>query len=251
MNETENNDLASKADGTPVHASLSELIEIRDGEPNAYEAHVAGCSFCQARLEEVYTAAKTLQDTMLFAADLPVPDTAWLNIEKQLKDKLSSDAHASSSMVPRELMATQNKSPRPSFWSSINAAVYSLAAAIMFTGMVTLYTSQQSNQQARQDSLALQASIQSLMDNSRGLETVLQQVAVQNNAPPLSFADQSTVDRLQWRLMAVDQKIHESESGDDVDYEQIKALWNERIDALNEMNKVYYGNQVATTNERF
>jgi len=120
----------------------------------------------------------------------------------------------------------------------------------MFTGLVSLYTFQ-GQQQARIETQALQASIQSLMDNSRGLESVLQQVADQDGT--LASVDSATAERLQWRLMMVDQKIHESESSDTVSYEQIKELWADRIDALTALNTLYYTNQAApeTADARF
>lgn len=234
------------------HASLDDLISIRDGEWRAVSAHISDCEFCQARLEEVYSAGEKLKDHLLFEAERPVPTTAWAAIQAQLEER-GSDTHvlpmgfAASEAINEQSTAGQiiAGSKTTSFWSSINTAIYSLAAAIVFTGSVSLYTFQ-GQQQARVEARELQASIQSLMDNSRGLESVLQEVAAQNSA--LSLSDQSAVERLQWRLMMVDQKIHESESSDDVSYEQIKALWADRIDALNELNRLYYTNQVSMNN---
>lgn len=234
------------------HASLDDLISIRDGEWRAASAHISDCEFCQARLEEVHSAGEELRDHLLFEAERPVPKTAWAAIQAQIAERdsntLSQTMGFASSAPSIEHTSAQNVfagGKATSFWSSINTAIYSLAAAIVFTGSVSLYTFQ-GQQQARVEARELQASIQSLMDNSRGLESVLQEVAAQNSA--LSLSDQSAVERLQWRLMMVDQKIHESESSNDVSYEQIKALWADRIDALNELNKLYYTNQVSMNN---
>lgn len=237
--------LDSNIEGSDIkHASIGDLISIRDGDASIKREHLEECVFCQARLEEVYSAAKLVQDTLYFEAELPVPDAAWLRIEAKLRAKGVEEKIESVPVSPI-LAAQPLDMGRTSFWSSISTAIYSLTAAVVFTGAVSLYTFQ-GNQQARFETQALQASVQSLMDNSRGLESVLQNVATQTN--PLTMAQQSTEERLQWRLMMVDQKIHESESADDTDYEQIKRLWADRIDALNELNKLYYTNQVAANN---
>ncbi len=225
-----------------VHASLTDLMSIRDGDRSTAFTHVQQCEFCQARLEEVHTAARNVHDSMLFEAELPVPTRVWANIEAQLRANGISELEPHGGAVNTELLLAQQTVKKQSMWSSINTAIYSLAAAVMFTGLVSLYTFQ-GQQQSLAETQALQASIQSLMDNSRGLESVLQQAA--NDDGALAVSDQSLVERLQWRLMLVDQKIHESESSDDISYEQIKALWAERIDALTQLNQLYYTNQVA------
>ncbi len=242
------------------HALLEELVAIRDGDISAVAAHVDECVFCQARLEEVHCTARSLQEALLFEAELPVPSAVWTKLETQLENQSSVEfGHVNTeAYVPRDKtffgpqshgdQLSGHLALKPSFWTSINSAIYSLAAAVMFTGAVSLYTFH-GQQGSRVETQALQASIQSLMDNSRGLESVLQQVAARNSV--LTLSDQSTVERLQWRLMLVDEKIHESESTDDISYEQIKALWAARIDALTELNQLYYTNQVASSSGEF
>lgn len=260
------------------HASLRDLVSIRDGETPVVSKHVNDCVFCQARLEEVHSTAKSLQEALLFEAELPVPSAVWAKLEARLETQLEKrqlekwsgntssagvrnfgndvdDIAAADAFGGHQAHAGQHagglsaySAAKPSFWTSVNTAIYSLTAAVMFTGLVSLYTFH-GQEDSRIESRALQASIQSLMDNSRGLESVLQQVAAQNNA--FTSSDQSVVERLQWRLMLVDQKIHESESSDDASYEQIKALWAARIDALTELNQLYYTNQVAVTSGEF
>ncbi|GAA6139268.1 hypothetical protein NBRC116583_30150 [Arenicella sp. 4NH20-0111] len=224
------------------HASIGDLISMRDGDASPHTQHIDECVFCQARLEEVYSAAKSIQDVLLFEAELPVPNAAWLKIESELRSKGIEDHASVPPVATHQAMTTTTNT---AFWSSISTAIYSLTAAVVFTGAVSLYTFQ-GDQQARLETQALQASVQNLMDNSRGLESVLQQVATRTS--PLTVSQQSMEERLQWRLMMVDQKIHESESSDDINYEQIKGLWADRVDALNELNKLYYNNQVAANN---
>ncbi len=228
-----------------THATLAELVSIRDGEKLAIRSHVEQCTFCQSRLEEVYSVAASLHDAMMFQAELPVPETAWAAIQSKLEEqRISADGSSLNANQHTEHAVSLDAHviSKPSIWSSVNTAIYSLAAAVMFTGMVSLYTSQ-GQQQVKIETQALQASIQGLMDSSRGLESVLQGVAAQNRT--LAFADASEVERLKWRLMLVDQRIHESEESGDISYETVKSLWGERVDALTQLNKLYYTNQVA------
>ena len=95
-----------------------------------------------------------------------------------------------------------------------------------------MFSTQQS---ATQQTLAMQTSIHELMLNSQGLEQVLQQVAQQNQA--LSVANQQAADRLYWRLSKVDQLINQESPSN---AERMEVLWNDRIDALNELNQIYY-----------
>ena len=244
-----------------VHASLEELLAIRDGEQIDKSSHVNTCTFCQARLEDVFSAASSLQATMLFDADLPVPSGVWNSLEDKLRAKgvteIDSTAGVSESLLSESNISINNASnlnasnlsaSKPKFWTSINTAIYSLAAAVMFTGMVNFYNSQD-QQQTQLETRTLNASIQTLMDSSRGLENVLHEVIAQNRN--LAISDQVLADRLQWQLMLVDQEIHESERSDELSYEQVRALWDKRVNALTELNKLYYTNQVAVYDAQF
>jgi len=185
-----------------------------------------------------------------------VPSGVWSSLEDKLRSngitEVESDADVPESLLSGPNVSINNASSisasKPKFWASINTAIYSLAAAVMFTGMVSFYTSQD-QQQTRLETRALNASIQTLMDSSRGLENVLHEVIAQNRN--LAISDQALADRLQWQLMLVDQEIHESERSDELSYEQVKALWNKRVNALTELNKLYYTNQVAVNDAQF
>ncbi len=262
MNEQDNNSEDQVA--VNEHATLSDLIMIRDGGENDKDAHVRDCQFCQARLEDVCAAAQSLQNTLLFSAELPVPASAWQRIESKLRERGITEQYDALDPVGQQdnrrdadpnssldyALSPKTAASKAPFWASVNTAIYSLALAIVFTGGVSLYTFN-GQQEARVEARELQASIQNLMDNSRGLESVLQQVADQRNGNVMSVADRSAIDRLQWRLMLVDQQIHESESSDDVTYDQIKALWGERIEALTELNELYYANHVTAREGTF
>ena len=91
----------------------------------------------------------------------------------------------------------------------------------------------------------MQASINELMKNSRSLEQSLQTVVSQNRA--LSDANQRVAERLYWKLSYVDQLIHEVMPEDS---ERIMSLWNDRVEALNELQQIYFEhNNVRNTSE--
>ena len=87
----------------------------------------------------------------------------------------------------------------------------------------------------------MQANIQELMLNSRGMERALQRVAMQSDL--LSGAEQSQADRLHWRLAYVDRLIQDNNMqtvGAQYATEQVEELWSERIRALTQLNQLYY-----------
>jgi hypothetical protein len=124
---------------------------------------------------------------------------------------------------------------------SLSKPIYALAASIAFVGIVSVFMfSQQQNEQMQTQ--IMQASLNELMLNSRGLEHVLQRVADQNQA--LGVASQKAADRLYWRLTNVDQLINQV-SPDNT--ERMEVLWSDRIEALNALNQIYYQQQSTLT----
>jgi hypothetical protein len=59
----------------------------------------------------------------------------------------------------------------------------------------------------------------------------------------LSSSEQSAAERLYWRLSYVDQMIDEDSAKSENNPEHIKTLWNQRINALNGLNQIYYQRQ--------
>jgi len=248
-----------------MHATTEQLLEIKDGLSNGVSLHVESCERCQQEL----FALQMLNEQLFVAADQEPRAELWDRIVEsvetgQLQDnclddadtKVNASANYGSSQganqinapeptgsfphteVPVELLAAntaQLANPQ-----SLSRAVYSLAASILVTGFIGLYIFGQqgsSNQQAQQ----LQANIQELMLNSRGMEVALQQVALQNEL--LTSSERSTAERLYYRLTYVDQMIHENNSNSESNPQRIESLWNARIATLNELNSLYYQRQ--------
>lgn len=205
-----------------MHANIDELLEIKDGEPSLKREHVSTCEECQTALHELQLLESEIGLQMFDAADQVPSDDVWdriqLNLEKQQSAAITNNVHT--------LVAPPQH--------TLTKAIYALAASIAFVGVITvfMFSQQQSSQLQTQ---ILQASLNELMLNSRGLEQVLQNVADQNQA--LSVANQKAADRLYWRLTYVDQLIDQASPENN---ERMEVLWNDRIEALNALNEIYY-----------
>jgi hypothetical protein len=238
-----------------MHATTEQLLEIKDGLSNSVAAHVQGCQACQDELEQL----RCLNSQMFDAANQQPRPELWSRIIASVKmtddvqnmredrkavsagaitEERSLSSSASHADVPVErLLANSSELTNT---HSLSKAIYSLAASVLLTGFIGLYVFGQhspSNQQAA----LLQANIQELMLNSRGMELALQNVSFQHEL--LSSSEQSAAERLYWRLSYVDQMIDEDSAKSENNPEHIKTLWNQRINALNGLNQIYYQRQ--------
>lgn len=200
-----------------MHAKFEDLLAIKDAEPNLMSDHVQQCLYCQSELD----ALSDIGEQMFQHFDSIPNEDVWQRIQASVKD--NQESHKGSTVLPMN----------PHSMQTLTRAIYALAASIAFVGLVSVFmlAGNSQNQQAQ----LLQASVDQLMTNSRGLEQSLQQVVQQNQA--LSVSNQQAADRLYWRLTYVDQLI---QGASPEDSEQLKVLWNDRVEALNELNKLYF-----------
>lgn len=200
-----------------MHANYQDLLALRDGQTNDMQAHVDSCAECQAELKSIDGAVE-----QLFAQyDTKPSDAVWSRIQSSLQ--VEADSKLASNVVAL----------KPYNMQSLTRSIYALAASIAFVGVISVFMLSGNSQ--NQQTQLLQASINELMTNSRGLEQSLQQVVIQNQA--LSVSNQQVAERLYWRLTYVDQLIQEASPENS---QQIKVLWNDRIEALNALNKLYF-----------
>ena len=206
-----------------MHANIDQLLDIINGDQSPKHAHVTKCEQCQSRLSELRSFKSEVSLQMFDAADRVPSNDVWSRIQNSTDQQQSALPLVNN---VHELSAPPQQ--------SLTRAVYALAASIAFVGVVSvfMFSQQQSNQLQNQ---VIQASLNELMLNSRGLEHVLQNVADQNQA--LSLVNQKAADRLYWRLTYVDQLIDQASPENP---ERMEVLWNDRIDALNELNQIYY-----------
>lgn len=222
------------------HATTEQLLEIRDGIRLPISDHVEGCAICQAEL----TAIEEITEGMFTQADQRPPREVWQRIRSTLADR-----EALSTEPPMGIMGA---APAPvaevSVWKTMTGAVYALAASVMFAGVISVYFFGQQNALQQQNQF-LQASMNELMLNSRGLEQVRQQVAAQGQI--LNANHQASIDRLYWRISYLDQQLNAIDLNQPEQALQAKDLWTARVDALNEINKLYYQTNVVADNPPF
>lgn len=225
-----------------MHANLKQLLEIRDGLENAMSEHVENCQHCQAEMAYVCKLSQQIFE----AADQQPSDQLW--------DKIVAESGLQSSGLPTR----SSPSPEPTYLagqsteqlvssvtmqnSSLSRPIYALAASVMFVGLVSIFMISQQNS-AWQQASQMQASINQLMMNSQGLENVLQQVVVRDEG--LSADDQAVAERLYWKLTYVDQELDSADPEVPEEAERIKILWSDRVEVLNELNRLFYQRKEA------
>jgi len=212
-----------------MHANTEKLIEIKDGITNEFSQHVQTCDRCKTELMVLCRIA----DQVFTTANQEIPIGAWDKIKSSVSETNNINDRPELD-VPLELLAA--KTTAPSNFNSLSTAVYTLAGSILVTGFIGLFIFGQQSTTSQQTQV-LQASIQELMLNSRGMEQVLQRVALQNEL--VSTDDQYAAERLYWRLTHLDQMIQDNNDNP----ERIQILWNGRINTLNELSDLYYQQQ--------
>jgi hypothetical protein len=219
-----------------MHASIEQLLDIKDGIESPMTGHVESCDQCQAELAYLDKMGQQVFEAM----DNEPPSGSWDRILSESGLQVA-ETHSTPHMAAHAIDAV--KSP-----ASLSRSIYTLAASIMFVGLVSIFMVSQQNS-VRQQTGQMQATIDQLMLNSRGLETVLQQVVVQDER--LSEEDRAEAERLYWRLTYVDQELHNVNPDEPEDAERIQILWNDRIEVLNELNRLFYQRQDTLASSAF
>jgi len=229
-----------------MHANIEQLLEIKDGFDNQMTAHVEECEQCQAELAYLGKLSQQLFD----AHDYQPGDEHWQRIAEESgllagavgANNVGYQSSAEQSRAHQKLSraGTQN--------SSLSRSIYTLAASVMFVGLVSIFMISQQNS-VRQQANQMQASINQLMMNSQGLENVLQQVVVRDER--LTPEDQAAAERLYWKLTYVDQALHTANPELPEEAERIKILWSDRVEVLNELNRLFYQRKDALEKSQY
>lgn len=221
--------------GSP-HVTSDELFSYMDGDlrrqlSSAKKSHIENCAVCQGELKSF----SRVGDVLFSHADTQPRDEVWNKLQVTLYgDQIQGSSISELGKAPPSNLHELRPVSAPAPYQSLSKAIYALAASVAFVGVVAVFmlSGQQSSDQQTQ---LMQASINELMSNSRSLEQSLQTVVLQNRA--LSEANQQVVDRLYWKLSYVDQLIHEVTPDDS---ERVEGLWNDRVEALNELKQIYF-----------
>ena len=203
-----------------MHASLEQLIGLRDEEPVSVEVqqHVRGCGECAAALNGLLAA----RDRLTALADPLPPAGAW-----------------------QRIAAASDRSVRRRRW--LPAAGVGLAASV--TAVALLVNLHVKPLPARDDTAVVTpsgsqpADVKQLMAQSRYLERAVLKLDGPADNMAVSADTASTVAALEDRIAMVDYEIN-SAAGVPNDDPHMVQLWKQRVDLLQSLAAVRYA-QVA------
>lgn len=196
-----------------MHASLEQLLSLRDGEPvdAAIASHVADCSTCGTELGRLAGIRKRLQS-------LPLLDAPNISLE-QINQRVAGRERAPSSV--RRI------------W-----LVSSAAAAVVFalTLVLTrpLHPSSIALRNTPNDSGGMELS--ALVQRSQQLEAVLDTLPQRPSVERVATA--ANIDGIEHRIQWLD--FHLSAANDALDEAQMQQLWRERVDLMDSLVKLRY-----------
>jgi hypothetical protein len=169
-----------------MHASVIELLSLRDGEPVAGEAarHVAGCPHCTSELERVTALRARLRSLPEMSTQQEDDDDLWQRIES------SQERHPGASQSPNRYLAL--------------AAGFVWAAVALVWFLVARQDSPESPAAAQGIE---QPALDALVVQSQQLESYLQQLP----RPRVEqAATAATVDALEGRIQWLDYALSAS-----------------------------------------
>jgi hypothetical protein len=206
-----------------MHASLEQLIGLRDEEPVSVEVqqHVRGCTHCAAALNGLLAAREGL--TAL--ADPAPPADAW-----------------------RRIATASDRAARRRRWlpaAGLGLAATAAAAALLVMGLHIKSTPVNGNDLATNVSPNgdKPADVKQLMAQSRYLERAVLKLDGHADDMAVSASTASTIAALEDRIALVDYEIN-SEAGLSSDDPHVAQLWKQRVDLLQSLAAVRYA-QVA------
>ena len=206
-----------------MHASIEQLIGLRDEEPVAVEVqqHVRGCSQCAAALNGLLAARERINR---LAEPLPPPD-AWQRI----------------------VMASE-RSARRRRWLPVAGMGVAASAAAVAVLLMILHLAQpqaQATLAVTPPATAKPADVNQLMAQSRYLERAVLNLDDHADHMVVSAGTASTIAALEDRIALIDYEINTaSGSGVGNDDPHVAQLWKQRVDLLQSLAAVRYA-QVA------
>lgn len=203
-----------------MHASIEQLIGLRDGEPVAVELqdHVRGCDRCARVLNGLVTLTDGLRDV----ADPEVPSGVWQRVLDQVD---RSDV--------------EHDSPR---W--MPALGVALVASIVGTLLLVRVPATLPGPDASSATTAVPApapGLGDLMAQSRYLERAVLSLNDSADRMVVSAGTASTVATLEDRIAVVDYEINHAPSRSG---RELEKLWQQRVNLLQSLAAVRYA-QVA------
>ena len=208
-----------------MHASLEQLIGLRDEEPVALEVqeHVSGCELCARILNEL----AVMPEALTHLADPLPPAGAW--------ERISAAGHKRSIPVRRWLPAAG-----AGLVASVVAALVLLNPGLRMQGTAD---APQTTVTGATGAASAPADIGVLQAQSQYLERAVLDLNGHTDGMPVSADTATTVAALEDRIALVDYEIN-SASARDTHNPDLAQLWKQRVDLLQSLAAVRYA-QVA------
>lgn len=206
-----------------MHASIEQLIGLRDEEPVAVEVqqHVRACTQCAAALNGLLAARERLSR---LADPAPAPD-AW-----------------------QRIVAASERSARRRRWlpvAGMGVAAGAAAVAVLLMNLHMLQPQGQGDLAVTPTGTVKPADVNQLMAQSRYLERAVLRLDDHADHMVVSAGTATTIAALEDRIALVDYEINSaSGSGVSNDDPHVAQLWKQRVDLLQSLAAVRYA-QVA------
>jgi len=201
-----------------MHARIEHLLGLRDGEPVAAEVseHVKQCPICGGELQRLSKIREEMQALPQFEP----PDMAWERI---------------SAAIPE----------RDHGWRFWKVGVAAAAAAVVTLTVVTLVTGHFDRRNGATTELATAEAplpqviphVDELVAQSQQLEQMLQKLPERPRIERVSTA--ATIDTIEQRIQWLDFQLSNAPEAD-LNEEQSRQLWRERVELMDSLVKVRY-----------
>ncbi|WP_129774837.1 hypothetical protein [Peristeroidobacter soli] len=197
-----------------MHARIEHLLSLRDGEPVAADVaeHVRVCPICSGELQRLSAIRAEMQALPQFQA----PDMAWDRI--------------------RQTIPERNLGPRLR-----KVGLAAAAAAIVTLTVITLLAG---HFDRRSESATAEATlpqiiphVDELVAQSQQLEQMLQKLPDRPRIERVSTA--ATIDTIEQRIQWLDFQLSNAPEAD-LNEEQSRQLWRERVELMDSLVKVRY-----------
>ncbi len=200
-----------------MHASLEQLIALRDGEPVVadVESHVNTCQNCMTGLRHLAGLSEQLSQL----PDFKVPDGAWLKITARMQP------------ISRKRFK-QNT-------ATVIVAVAAAASIMITVGLMLFRPASRQLPASQVVADTTTRSIAELVNQSRNLEDAVLSLNANADHMVISVGTAATVAALEDRIALVDYQLN-SASVQAGGNPELAQLWQQRVDLLQSLAAVRY-----------
>jgi hypothetical protein len=201
-----------------MHARIEHLLGLRDGEPVAADVaeHVRMCPTCSGELQRLSTIRVEMQALPQFEA----PDMAWDRIRQTIPER-------DHGLRLRKI------------------GIAAAAAAVVTLTVISLLAGHFDRRRGAADELATAEAplpqviphVKELVAQSQQLEEMLQKLPERPRIERVSTA--ATIDTIEQRIQWLDFQLSNAPEAD-LNEEQARQLWRERVELMDSLVKVRY-----------